>query len=74
MNSYESYLEKIIDIREREIGIYREFIENTLGVRIREEVRSEENHSDKDDKYMCYKIITVPESKYYVLLDSQKAF
>ena len=69
MNSYEAYLEKVINLREQEISIYRDFIENTLGRRIQETVQSEVNCGDKDEKYVRYKVITIPESKYYVQLD-----
>lgn len=71
MNSYAEYLEKIIELQEQEICIYRNFIENELKCRIKEEIQSEPKF-DNDGIYtkkVRFKIITIPQSKYFVQID-----
>ena len=50
MNSYETYLENVIELREKEIKIYKEFIENELRCKIQEEVLNEMKFDGKGIK------------------------
>lgn len=69
MNSYETYLESVIELREKEIKIYKEFIENELRCRIQEEVLKEMKFDGKGIKEMRFKVITIPQSQYVLQLD-----
>lgn len=69
MNSYETYLESVIELREKEIKIYKEFIENELRCKIQEEVLNEMKFDGKDIKEMRFKVITIPQSQYVLQLD-----
>ena len=69
MNSYETYLENVIELREKEIKIYKEFIENELRCRIQEEVLNEMKFDGKGIKEMRFKVITIPQSQYVLQLD-----
>ena len=69
MNSYETYLESVIELREKEIKIYKEFIEEELRCRIREEVMKEMKFDDKGVKEVRFKVITIPQSQYILRLD-----
>lgn len=71
MNSYENYLESLLELREKEIDLYREFIENELRCTIKEEVLKETKF-DKDKKgvrQVRFKVITIPQSQYILQLD-----
>lgn len=70
MNSYEEYLEKIIELREQEISIYKNFIENELKCRIKESIDTsiEFDKSKGVHKECRYKIIEIPQSRFYVKL------
>jgi hypothetical protein len=71
MNIYEEYLEKIIELREQEIDIYKDFIEKELRCKIKEEIRSELefDNNGRPVKEVHFKIITIPESKYFARID-----
>lgn len=69
MNSYETYLENIIELREQEIKIYKEFIEKELRCRIQEEVLKEMKFDGKGAKEVRFKVITIPQSQYVLQLD-----
>ena len=69
MNSYEAYLESVIELREKEIKIYKEFIEEELRCRIQEEVLKEMKFDGKGIKEMRFKVITIPQSQYVLQLD-----
>ena len=69
MNSYETYLESVIELREKEIKIYKEFIENELRCKIQEEVLNEMKFDGKGIKEMRFKVITIPQSQYVLQLD-----
>ena len=68
MNAYEAYLEKVIELREKEIGIYKDFIENQLGHRIQEAVETDKIWNGKGVEEVRYKVITIPQSQYVVQL------
>lgn len=70
MNSYEAYLESVIELREREIDIYRNFIENELRCRIQEEVLRETKFDNKGAREVRFKVITIPQSQYVLQLDN----
>ena len=69
MNSYEAYLESIIELKEKEIKIYKEFIEQELRCRIREEVLKEMKFDDKGTREVRFKVITIPQSQYVLQLN-----
>ncbi len=69
MNGYEAYLEKVIELREKEIGIYKDFIENQLGRRIQEAVETDKIWRNGVEE-VSYKVITIPQSQYVVQLDA----
>jgi hypothetical protein len=67
MNGYEAYLEKVIELREKEVGIYKDFIENQLGRRIQEAVETDKIWRNGVEE-VDYKVITIPKSQYVVQL------
>lgn len=70
MNSYENYLESLLALREQEIDLYKEFIENELRCRIKEEVVKETKFDKKEVRQVRFKVITIPQSQYILQLDS----
>ena len=70
MNSYEEYLEKLLELREQEIDLYKEFIENELRCRIKEEVLKETKFDKKEVRQVRFKVITIPQSQYILQLDN----
>ena len=70
VNSYEAYLEKVIERREQEISIYKNFIENELGCRIQEAVKTDEIWNGKGVEEVRYKVITIPRSQYVIQLNN----
>ena len=70
MNSYEEYLEKLLELREQEIDLYKEFIENELRCQIKEEVIKETKFDKKEVRQVRFKVITIPQSQYILQLDS----
>ena len=70
MNSYETYLESVIELREKEIKIYKEFIEQELKCRIRDEVFRETKFDGKGAREVCFKVITIPQSQYVIQIDN----
>ena len=70
MNGYETYLESLIELREKEIDLYRNFIENELRCRIQEEVVKETKFDKKDVRQVRFKVITIPQSQYVLQLDN----
>lgn len=69
MNSYESYLESLLELREKEIDLYKEFVENELRCRIKEEVLKETKFDKKEVRQVRFKVITIPQSQYILKLD-----
>lgn len=70
MNSYETYLENVIELREKEIDIYKNFIQNELRCIIRDEVFKETKFDGRRAKEVRVKVITIPESKYVIQIDN----
>ena len=70
MNSYETYLESVIELREKEIKIYKEFIEQELKCRIQDEVFREMKFDGKSVKEVRFKVITIPQSQYVIQIDN----
>lgn len=70
MNSYETYLESLLELREKELDMYKSFIENELRCRIREEVLSEAKFDKKDTREVRFKVITIPQSQCILQLDN----
>lgn len=70
MNSYENYLESLLELREKEINLYKEFIENELRCRIKEEVVKEAKFDKKEVRQVRFKVITIPQSQYILQLDN----
>lgn len=69
MNSYEEYLEKQLELREKEIDMYKDFIEKELGVRIRETVESEIRPCQNGTESVRFKVITIPQKQYMLRLN-----
>ena len=69
MDSYENYLESLLELREKEIDLYKEFIENELRCRIKEEVVKETKFDKKEVRQIRFKVITIPQSQYILKLD-----
>ena len=70
MNSYENYLENLLELREKEIDLYKEFIENELRCTIKEEVLKETKIDKKGIRQVRFKVITIPQSQYIMQLDN----
>ena len=70
MNSYENYLKNLLELREKETGLYKEFIENELRCRIKEEVGKETKFDKKEVRQVRFKVITIPQSQYILQLDN----
>lgn len=70
MNSYEEYLEKLLELREQEIDIYRNFIEDELRCRIQEEVSKETKFDKEGVRQVRFKVITIPQSQYILKLNN----
>ena len=69
MNSYEEYLEKQIELKDKEIEIYKNFIEQELGCRIKVIIESERKFEKIGDKIVRFKVITIPQSQYVIKLN-----
>lgn len=69
MNSYETYLESLLELREKEIDMYRNFVQNELRCRIQEEVIKETKFDNKGAREVRFKVITIPQSQYILKLD-----
>ena len=69
MNSYETYLESLLELREKELDMYKNFVENELRCRIREEVLREMKFDEKGAREIRFKVITIPQSQYILQLD-----
>lgn len=70
MNSYENYLESLLELREKEIDLYREFIENELRCTIKEEVLKETKFDKNGTRQVRFKVITIPQSQYILQIDN----
>lgn len=71
MNSYDSYMESLLKLKNLEIELYKNFIETELKCRIQEEVIRKEKYLPYTERVVTetYKYITIPESKYIVKVD-----
>lgn len=69
MNGYETYLETLLELKEKEIEMYRNFIQNELRCRIQEEVLSETKFDKNGPREVRFKVITIPKSQYIVCID-----
>ena len=67
MSSYELYLEELLKVKEREIQLYKDFIEKELTCRIQEEVRVERLPASLGGRGE-FKVITIPQSRYVINL------
>ena len=65
MNSYEKYLEDMIEVQQKEIKLYKKFIEEKLKCTIKEEVRSAMKF-ERAAEEAYFKIITIPQSQYVI--------
>ena len=63
MDSYIRYLEDMLQLKEKEVDMYKGFIENELRCRIREEVYSEMKSYKNGVKEVFFKTIIIPQSK-----------
>ena len=70
MNSYEAYLDSLLELREKEIDLYKEFIENELKCRIKEEVLKDTKFDKNEVREVRFKVITIPQSQYILQLDN----
>lgn len=70
MNSYEMYLENLLEQKEQEINMYKNFIERELKCRIKEESISRINFDSKDNKEEFYKVITIPQVQYVIKMSN----
>ena len=70
MNSYETYLESLLELREKELDMYKTFVENELRCRIREEVLRETKFEKNGAREVRFKVITIPQSQYILQLDT----
>ena len=67
MNSYDDYMESLLELKNQEIQLYKNFIERELRCKIRDEViRSTDTGSTNIGQEVEYRIITIPESRYMV--------
>ena len=66
MNAYEEYLENMLELKDKELDLYKNFIEKNLRCKIRDEVQYRESFSGNKAVTEEYRIITIPESKYIV--------
>lgn len=74
MNSYEIYLEKMLEMKDKEISLYKTFIEKQLGCNIREEIRRNKMLNNGRIKEERYKRITIPESIFVIYMGAEKPF
>lgn len=70
MNAYEEYLESLIEVKNKEIDIYKNFIENTLKCRIKDEIQFIETIKNGKMSATEVRYITIPETKYLIPSDS----
>ena len=64
MNAYEKYLEERLKLKDEEIRIYKNFIEERLNCKIRDEVVPRVVENNGFVREPLYRVITIPESQY----------
>lgn len=70
MNGYDTYLESLLELKQQEINMYKNFIENELRCRIEEVVKSNIEFDKKGAREVRYKVVTIPQSQYVVRIDN----
>ena len=68
MNAYERYLEKLLEVKEKELNLYKSFVEKELRCTIQETIESTTRFVDGVKKGHI-KIITIPETRYMIEID-----
>ena len=71
MNSYEEYLQDLLELKNNQIKLCKKFIENHLRCTIQENVERELICDGYKIKENYFKIITIPESKFAIRIKSQ---
>lgn len=69
MNAYELYLEDMLHLKDKEISIYKNFIEQQLGCKIKDEAMFKTEYNDSGMREVSYRVITIPESRYILRED-----
>ena len=71
MNGYDEYMERLLELKNRELNLYKDFIENELKCKIQTEVMREEKFNPKTGGVVMetYKYITIPERKYILKVE-----
>ena len=64
--TYERYLEDLLEVKQKEIDLYRKFVEDQLKCTIQEEVMSCKKFNGSRMEEGMAKVITIPESKYVI--------
>lgn len=64
MNAYESYLEDMLHLKDKEISIYKDFIEQQLSCKIKDEAMFKTEYDSSGMREVSYRMITIPESRY----------
>lgn len=70
VNGYESYLESLLELKEKEIEVYKSFIENKLNCIIKNEVVERTKFDERGLKEVRFKVITIPQSQYVIEIDT----
>ena len=66
MNSYDKYLEDLLELKNKEIDLYKQFIERQLKCKIYEEIKPNLEYDNHGAKEVRYKVITIPTSQFVV--------
>lgn len=71
MNGYDTYMERLLELKNREIELYKNFIENELKCKIQTEVMREEKFNPNTGLVTMetYKYITIPERRYILKVE-----
>ncbi len=66
-SSYTKHLERIIDLKDQEINMYKSFIEE-LGVKIKETVETSREFDENNKEFhdVHFKVIEIPQFKFFV--------
>ena len=66
MSSYERYLEDLLEVKQKEIDLYRKFVEDQLRCQIKTEVISSNKFNGNRVEEGQMKVITIPQSRYVI--------
>lgn len=69
MSSYERYLEDLLEVKQKEIDLYRKFVEGQLRCTIQEEVMSSKKFDRGRVEEGEFKVITIPQSKFVIQIN-----